>query len=361
MSNLNNIQGISDTFFKNFNFNFNFFNSNNLPKFYKIKNFYLNKDNISQFTNFINSHYLIDDNLSIYYDEQLLKWYFSFKTMIKALFFKKELIGVLCGNIFISKIYNKKIKSLDINFFCIHQDFRNQNLAKFLITSFVLEALKKKITIATFTGKKKLNCKINDVCYYHRPLNIKKLVKLEFIKFNDYSDFILEEIFKVNEINNNIKISIANEKNLNILFNLYKKQIKKYNHCFIFSKKDFKYRFFNENIIFLEIKKEDKIIDFISFIKMKYVSKNKEIINIAQIYYFSNINIKLKEYFNNIILIFQKLNYDLINLLNYGEINNLLKHSNFFKILEGTGKLNNFILNFNTKNIEINKTFKHII
>lgn len=153
-------------------------NINNL--IYKVNE---NNFDFNIITNFINENYVKD----FIYSQDVIK-YFCEDSLTVSLYYRQEndkkmiLIGLIIGKKITLSVNKNYINSVEVNFLTLKEEYRNNNLAPYLITlltKFVV--INFKLGIAHYTIHNPINSPHYCLKYfYHRPIMIKKLIKNNF-------------------------------------------------------------------------------------------------------------------------------------------------------------------------------------
>ena len=125
---------------------------------------------------------------------------------------KKNLIGTIQGK-FENLIYkNNHTCCPEINFLCVHKKLRNLNLAPILISKITKEVLENySVNHAIFTiGVPIKNKYYSEKNYYHRCINIDKLVNGNFIEIPKYQVPLYKQHFTAGTIlNDKLKLNLS--------------------------------------------------------------------------------------------------------------------------------------------------------
>lgn len=93
----------------------------------------------------------------------------------------KKLVGFISG-IPLQIIANgKNIRMAEINFLCVHKKLRSKRLAPVLIKEVTRRINLKGIWQAIYTVGKYIPTPFSETLYYHRSLNIKKLIDVIYL------------------------------------------------------------------------------------------------------------------------------------------------------------------------------------
>jgi glycylpeptide N-tetradecanoyltransferase len=298
-----------------------------------------------------------DEEFRLYYTKDFLEWAltppnYSEKFHISV---KDKKNNVLCG--FISGIpfsinHNTNTKNIKenvcvINFLCIHKDYRGQNLCPKLF-EYLFDQCKMHNIYKFFKTSEKSTLKYSKhfttVQYYHKCLNIEKLIDIGFC---DQS---------INKIKNKIK-----EKDIvgiQIMKQEHVVQVKNQLQCFLGKYKIYQDFIEKEQVIHWLLPKDDiiqtyvvedpitnQVTDMISFYIISYnvLNSNKyKKLKIAHLYYYFNIKNNLVDLLQYAIIEAKKMDIDLFNALNIMDNEQIFEKLNF---IPGTGFLNYYFIN----------------
>lgn len=143
--------------------------------------------------NFINTHFSKNYKYSSKY---LQNYLFKINSLNIGLFYNNLLIGFIHSKPVELIINNKIIKSIYVDFLCLHKNFRNKNLAPCLI-SYIINSYGKKQTFIFKKDKKKLP--FNYLCktsYYYFNIFLMKLKFINKIYFNFLCKKNLHKVYK---------------------------------------------------------------------------------------------------------------------------------------------------------------------
>jgi len=259
------------------------------------------KNNINniykEFTDFINSNYIISDTNSVIYSYDLIDYYCNNNSLLIEFYAKgtTKIIGYIVGkkqNLF---IYNNYINTIEVNFLCIIPKLRNINMATYLINVLTRETvINYNIATAHYTVARNINSPhFSEKKYYHRLINIKTLQNAEFLNSKEDTEMcinIFNKFYYTNDFNkihlleyynnNNIKnYDITVIKELYEMMICYYKKIFKIFHNISFN--EFYNTFTNNSFYHFIIKKDNNIISYLCFFKLESINnlKNEKYVN----------------------------------------------------------------------------------
>jgi glycylpeptide N-tetradecanoyltransferase len=304
--------------------------------------------------NFLLTYYCddINDERRFHYSKETLKWFLMpynyYKDLLVGVKVNGKLVATIFGIPMTVKIYDKVIKIIEINFLCIHQSIRNKRLTPILIKEITRRTNLHGIFQAFYTASPQLPNVLMNCLYYHRPLNVPKLVDIDFmtkppkISIQGYS-----RLFKIIE-KPTINIRPIKETDFIIACQMLNEYHKKFNISILFEQEDFNHHFlFRKNVIESYVVETNGIIsDFISFffIPSKLLT-NKKYSEITRgfLYYYFNTKTDLDKLVENGLYFMKENGIDVVNCVK--QYNNE-QFINKLKFMEGTGGLNFYFFNW---------------
>ena len=299
--------------------------------------------------NFLLTYYCddINDERKFHYSKETLKWFLMpynyYKDLLVGVKVNGKLVATIFGIPMTIKIYDKVIKMIEINFLCIHQSIRNKRLAPILIKEVTRRTNLHGIFQAFYTASSKLPNVLMNCLYYHRPLNVPKLVDIDFmtkppkISIQGYS-----KLFKTIE-KPTINIRPIKETDFIIACHMLNDYHKKFNISILFEH----HFLFRKNVIESYVVETNGIIsDFISFffIPSKLLSNQKySEITRGYLYYYFNTKTDLDKLVENGLYFMKQNGIDVVNCVK--QYNNE-QFINKLKFMEGTGGLNFYFFNW---------------
>jgi glycylpeptide N-tetradecanoyltransferase len=311
-------------------------------------------DDLDNIVKFLGNNYneSEDGNFRYYYDRKFLEWFLSqqneeFMDLRVGIKLDDKIIGCIFGIPMHININNKIIKQIEINFLCIDRKLRGIHLAPILIDEIARRVKFHKIWSAIYSTSIKLPNDIVKVKYYHKNINILKLLK------NGYTSLIYENKYITNS---NVKLECLEIKDYEICCKKLNKQLLKYriNRCFTLD--EFVNHFINNDIVSCYVVKSDtgEITDFISWYKldMKILNNSKEMIKLGFFYYYFNEKTPLIDLVNETLNEMKKIDIDVGNCLDIMDYKNVFEQLNFSI---GTGYIYYYMYNWLTNSIEPNE------
>ena len=298
------------------------------------------------FTNYNESE---DGNFRFIYTKKIINWYITQANNLDIIClgvkYNNNLVACIFGISTFTNIYGSIINQFEINFLCIKKDFRNNRLAPILIGEIARQIKFKNIYSAIYSSSLKLPNNIVTIHYYHKYINIKKLLDCKFMSTVN-NEF---------QLNKNIYFTMQplNIYDCTQCCKLLNKFLLKYNISRCFTINQFINHFMNNNIIkCYVIKKDGLITDFISWYVMDTLIINKnDLLSKGFMYYYFNNSIDLKLLVGYVINMMYYDNIDVIDCLNIMNYPDVFEDLGF---VLGNGYINYYM--YNWKCSKINST-----
>lgn len=288
-----------------------------------------------------------------------------------------KLVGFISGVPGDLSVRNNDINSVEINFLCVHKQLRSKRLAPLLIKEITRRVNLHNIWHALYTSGTVLPTPLSTCRYGHRPLNWSKLNEVGFT--------VLPE--GETKASMNAKMSLSNEpktkgwrkmeeKDIEIVWQLYKSWQSRYSLSQIMSKDDIKHWIYGGakqdvkvvHAFVVENSETGKVTDFISFYVLPFTVLENPLhsqIGIAYLYYYGSeigagktindeesqklVKKNLKSLVNDAMIEAKKLNIDVFNALSSQD--NALFLSDL-KFGLGDGFLNYYLFNYKAARID---------
>jgi len=354
----------------------------NLPEsFYWVSMDVNNNDDLDDIYNLLYNNYVADDTFKFKYSKEFLKWaltppgYFpNWHVGIKMKGKNNDkclnpnitgcdnnnnhkLIGFISGipvKIGINKNINKNVKTMcEINFLCCWDKLRNKRLAPVMIKEITRRVNLCNIFQAVYTAGIVIPDSFSKSTYYHRPLNIQKLVETGFTPLrNNTSISMVKKLYNLPE-NTLSNIRLMEEKDIESAHKLLSEYLKRFTIYPVWTIEEFKYWFIpKDNIIYTYvITDNNKVTDFCSFFSVDntVLNNNKyDNLKIAYGYYNVSTTINITDLINSCLIFAKNTNHDVFNVL---DLMNNKEYLDKLKFRQGSGTLNYYLYNFNLNKI----------
>ena len=273
---------------------------------------------------FLNEHYIRDETFSLSYNSDMLKWYDS-------VCISEESTGKLIGHIssvpVTMRVHKDILNMVQINFLCVHPKYRSHGFAPILISEIKRIANTKNIWQAIFTAVTTIPTPITKSNYWHRFLDVKKLIKIGFHKTNRTREKYYELKSKNSSFRNMTSKDIPK----------VTKILQKYFNDFKIAPvvtKDWVKRW----ILPLHSYVSDESDDFISFYSLPYErTDGTGTVNQAYGYYI------VGDVYSDAFMIAKNKGFDVFNVLDVGQDTSKMEELKFMK---GTGSIKYYLFNW---------------
>jgi len=131
---------------------------------------------------FLLSHYVNTGTFKLAYALKTLEWASTRLVAIRTT--GNDIAGIIASSPLRYRVYTTEMDMSQINFLCVHSQYRNRELAPFLIKEITRLSNIDGIWQAIYTTQSKIPTPITKSDYWHRFLDVKKLVDLGFHKTN---------------------------------------------------------------------------------------------------------------------------------------------------------------------------------
>lgn len=327
-----------------------------------------NQEELNELSVFLNKYYIEDSNSKyrLNYSSEFLNFCLNYNDDNNKNIYlgirttdTKSLVAFISG-IFINMSINKNtIQVAEINFLCVYPKLRQKRLAPVLIKEITRRISLLNCKVAVYTDANLLPGCICNTQYYHRLINILKLVDIGFTSLDGLTmeQFKRKMLLPKNILNKNlIKLE---KKYVNETCKLLNTYLERYSCYQVFSKQEFKHLFLNNNLVYSYVlTNNDKIVDFISYyiLPTKVLNNPKhQAINTAYLFYYTNNTNNLSKLVKDILIICRNNKIDVFNCLDIMENKTILDDLRF---MPGTGKLHYYLYNWNTNLVDNNQLAK---
>jgi glycylpeptide N-tetradecanoyltransferase len=337
----------------------------NLPSNFTWVDFDLmNEKDIEEIYTLLTENYVEDDDgcFRFDYSKEFLRWALLPPHYEKDLYFgirdknsENKLVGFISGIVLNLKVEDKVVKNTEVNFLCVHKKYRDHYMASVLIREVVRRSNLKGIWQGLYTSGTMLPTPIAQTRYYHRSLNPRKLISVNFSYLPKNQTISMKEKMYALPAEPELKegfvlrpTELKDSKQLKKLLDVYLSKFKLYTE---YSKKECQHWFIRrENIIeSYVIEKNGKITDFFSFYNLPSTILNHKKYNLlkaAYSYYFINNSMSLTDLYRIALITAKNLGYDVFNTLD------IMENKQIFEELlyaGGDGYLQYYLYNWKLK------------
>lgn len=155
------------------------------------KGFVWSSCSLQEVHSFLGEHYVGNGTFKFKYTTETLKWIINDGIAIREED-TKEIVGYISSAPVNIRIGEEVKKMVEINLLCVHESHRTAGFAPLLITEIKRRANKKDIWQAVYTAGAHIPTPIMSCDYWHRLLDVRRLVKVGYHKTNRMRDAFLE-------------------------------------------------------------------------------------------------------------------------------------------------------------------------
>lgn len=300
------------------------------------------------------------------YSKDFLKWHLSapgyFKEWSCAVMKEnksgeKQMVGFISAIPVHIVVQGNEVSMVEINFLCVHSQFRNSRLAPVLIKEITRRVHLKNIWQAVYTAGVLLPKPIAKCTYYHRNLNIQKLLDVKFTYLSPHMNLARAKgIYKLSKEPSINGIRKMQEKDVESVYKLLNGYLNKFAVHAYFSKEEVKHWFLPRNKVVytfvVENYESGEITDMLSFYSLPSSVLNHDVHKtLFAAYSFFNVatSVTYKELIKNALILAKNEGFDVYNALN------VMENSTVFTDLlfgQGDGSLKYYFYNYKCPNTE---------
>lgn len=265
------------------------------------------------------------------------------------------------------QVRGKFVRSVEINFLCVHKKLRSKRLAPVLIKEITRRVNKHDIWQALHTGGVVLPSPVSTCRYAHRPLNWSKLFDVQFTALPanaTKTQMIAKYTLPKNPVS---AIKIMEEKHLDQTYELFNKYQSRFELIPNFTKDEFKHWVLTkEGVVYSYVIENDegRVTDFVSFYSLPFTILNNPLhqdLGIGYMFYYASdadfgyerfseegsekLKRRLHSLINDVCILARNLKMDVFNALT-SQDNCLFLDD--LKFGPGDGLLNFYLFNYRT-------------
>lgn len=274
----------------------------------------------------LHDHYVCDETFRLSYSLETLKWATSHESRGIREDASDTLIGYISSVPIKVRVCQDVLPMVQINFLCVHSDYRDRGFAPVLISEIKRIANTEDVWQAIYTAVTKIPGSITKSSYWHRFLNVKRLVKTGFYQTNR----LREKYF---EIRGNSQFRRMTQRDVPKVT----KVLKKYFEGFKVAPKIDK-EWVKHWMLPIHSYVNDETDDFISFYEIPYDRVDGRD-TVKQVYSFYIVG----DVYNDAFILARNQGYDVFNTLDIGQSGEDLEK---LKFLKGTGHVYYYLFNW---------------
>lgn len=309
---------------------------------------------------FLNTHYSNAILLKTHYTPSFLKHYLGGDNLFLGIRVKtnKIIVSFVAGTINKMQVGKYVEQFVDVNLLCVYPKLRNKNLA-----SLIIKELKRRVNLQNykygiFTTEDYLLKPIASIQYFNRPINIKKLIDIKYIK--PTGQVKIEDIEKTMELpaNKLDNFVVMQEEHIISALNKLNRYLSRYNLHPIFDEVEFRRIFYNNEHVqsFAMLDDNKSVIDFISYyVITKEVVGHDTYIKTGFLYYYSSTVETVLKLIKNVLICARNNNIDLFHAFNIME-NPSVIHDLMFE--QSQLNYHYYLYNWKMKPLDVNQIGK---
>lgn len=298
------------------------------------------------------------------YSEEFLHWHLTAPGYLKQLHCSvmletngvKKIVGFISGIPIHINVKGNKLELVEINFLCVNNKYRSKRLAPVLIKEITRRVNLTNVWQAVYTAGALLPKPFCVTNYYHRNLNIQKLVDIKFTYLNPKMNMArAKKVYSLSKETTIPGLRPFQKKDSDQVYEILENYLSQFKIRPYYSKEEVEHWFTpRDNLIYsYVVENEDgKITDFTSFYLLPSSILQHEVHKkLYSAYSFFTVpgSVGLKDLLRNTLILAKQQNFDVFNALNI--MNN---ESAFPDLLfaRGDGSLKYYLYNYTTPEIK---------
>lgn len=317
-----------------------------------------NAEQLTEVYNFLKGNYVEDDEhkFRFDYEPEFLCWaltppgYYKDWIIGVRVSSNKKLVGFISGiPVHVNLQEEKKAKMAEINFLCVHSKLRTNRLAPVLIKEVTRRINLRKIWRAVYTAGVTIPTPIAEARYYHRFLNVKKLVEIDFTRLSAQQTIARAvKLYKLPEELTIPGIRPMKSSDIKAIHDLLNEYLSQFDIGAWFSEEHIKHWFLGRpNVVYTYVVEKDKVVtDFFSFYSLpSQLLKDDKHKVMRAAYSFYNVakTVSFSKLIENALVMAAKEGFDVYNALDIMENKNVFEE---LKFKAGDGQLNYYLYNW---------------
>lgn len=260
----------------------------------------------------------------------------------------EEIVGFVLAKEQCVSVRGTVLRLVGINYLCLHAAHRSLGLAPLLIREITRRAHAERITVAIFTGGSPFFFSFARVQYFHRPINVAKLVEANFIP----AYMCRHGRFRVSAPRRRVRPMQAAD--VDDMMLVYRKECENYELFEVFDRDAFLHALLpRDGVVHTYVAGDGAAEEFVSFfIANAHYPRTGMCIRTAYLYYYATPDVEgLVE---DSVGALHALGVDLLNVLALGRNREVVANAAY---IGGTGWLSYSFYNFRTSTVDPEKLF----
>ncbi|CAM9319355.1 unnamed protein product [Ectocarpus sp. 13 AM-2016] len=302
-----------------------------------------------------------DDNMFRFdYSKEFLRWAltppgYSAELHVGVRSSKGKLMGLITAVPTQMRVMDSSIKTVEINFLCVHKKLRAKRLAPVLIKEITRRVNRMGVWQAVYTAGVVLPTPLACCRYYHRSLNPKKLIEVGFSRLaNRMTMARTMKLYKLPDSTNSANVSAMQPEDVPSAHALLSKYLEQFKLAPQLSEEEFAHWLLpREGVVdcFVVKDRDGKVTDMCSFYHLPSTvighAKHRTL-NAAYSFYNVATTVSMTELMRDSLVLARNLGMDVFNALN------LMQNQEFLQTLKfgiGDGHLQYYLFNWRCKEI----------
>lgn len=263
---------------------------------------------------------------------------------------KGKLVAFITGIPATIAVYGTPVSMVEINFLCVHKKLRSKRLAPVLIKEVTRRVNRAGFWQAVYTAGINLTKPVSECVYYHRALNLKKLVEVNFTALRPRATMsIAQRLYRLPDKLEISNMRVMEKKDVPEVFNLLSKELADNTALYpIFTKEDIEHILLpRENVVVSYVRELDgKVTDFFSFyiLPSSVIGHAKhKTLQAAYSYYYVAQTVSTTDLTNAALIVAREAGMDVFNALDLHNNREFIKDLKFGR---GDGSLRYYLYNY---------------
>jgi glycylpeptide N-tetradecanoyltransferase len=285
--------------------------------------------------NFFNNHYLADDESYLEYTVPTLRWALEKDEWWNVALYARrkaptpELVGFIAASPRGFYAHGQDVDAVVINFLCVHKKYRDKRLAPLLIKEITRRAVLRGIQQAIYTAAAELPHPVCSASYWHRLLDVPRLVDAGFCETNDLNN-------KWFEVKGSSHLRVMEDEDVTQAQKLLDDHARKHKLALLPRADEWVGK------AFVDLKEGI----FVALVEVGWVPKKDPKLRLRQAYVHHAVG---EDALRHAAVIAKRVGFDVLNALDLGENRKRLEKEKFVR---GTGDVNTYVYNWKLEPLE---------
>ncbi|CAF1096007.1 unnamed protein product [Adineta steineri] len=315
-------------------------------------------EQLQELCTFLDEHYIEDDgnNFRLKSSMPFLRWALCVPDWLKKFHVgvrvtkSSKLVGFISAVPIRIRVYDKELSMVDINFLCVHKKLRLKRLSPVLIKEITRRGHLEKYFQAVYTAAPFLPGLACKARYWHRLLNVKKLLAIKFAFLGrNMTMQRMQKLYRLPETTQVAGFREMRDADIPQASKILTQYLTKFDLAPVFSLDEFEYLCKNRSSIvsaFVVENDQGEITDFISYYHLPSTIINHpeyKTLNACYMYYYAASRTPLTDLVNDCLIQAHNSSFDVFNALDIMNNKEFLKK---LKFGDGDGNLQYYVYNW---------------